>query len=178
MKKENYFQVGYVARTHGVDGNLIIKTETFFPDDIEEKETVFLEIEGLPVPFFISDNGISFRNDTSIIVSFDDINTEDEAAELIGAKVLLEQNKDNNNISAQTNNDLLDGYLIVDTTIGKVGTVNSIIHFPKNSVFQLFIQEKEILIPNEQKLIENINHETKTILMSLPDGLLDIYLNS
>ncbi len=177
MNKENCFQIGYIARTHGVDGGVIIKTENQFPEDIENEGTVFLEIEGLLVPFFISEQGISFRNETSIFTNFDDIAYDNEAAELIGSKVFIERNtilKQNTTELKKT--DLLVGYMLIDNKLGQIGKIDAIIRFPKNSVFQVFHGKKEILIPNEPKLILSTNHETQTLLMSLPEGLIAIYL--
>ena len=37
-------------------------------------------------------------------------------------------------------------------------------------------KESEVLVPLVEQTIDNLNIKTKTIQMTLPDGLLDVYL--
>jgi 16S rRNA processing protein RimM len=38
-------------------------------------------------------------------------------------------------------------------------------------------QEKEVLIPVQDHIVIRADHEQKQLLVALPDGLLDVYLN-
>src|SRR5690606_22352548 len=79
--------LGTLAKTHGIRGQLILKLNHFTFEDILLMETVFLEIEGLPVPFFVSE--YIERSGDTIILAFDDIETESKAKELIGLTVFI-----------------------------------------------------------------------------------------
>ena len=50
--------LGRILKIQGYDGTITVKLEKDFIDNIPEMESVFLEIEGKPVPFFISSSAI------------------------------------------------------------------------------------------------------------------------
>ena len=46
--------IGRIQKVQGYDGTLSVKLEKDFEEDISEMESVFIEYEGKPVPFFIT----------------------------------------------------------------------------------------------------------------------------
>jgi ribosomal protein L35AE/L33A len=50
MKYENRILLGRISRIHGYEGSVVIKLEQGFIENIPEMESVFIEIEGRPVP--------------------------------------------------------------------------------------------------------------------------------
>lgn len=67
------------------------------------------------------------------------------------------------------------GYRVVDQ--GRdLGSVLEIIEQPHQVLCRLEIDSKEVLIPiNEQTLVQ-IDHKQKSLMLTLPDGLLEVYL--
>ena len=45
--------VAQVLKSNGTDGELLLGFNGFGPEDIDLMEPVFIEFDGLPVPFFI-----------------------------------------------------------------------------------------------------------------------------
>ena len=51
--------LGRITKVSGYEGAVTVKLEKIFSENIPQMESVFLEIEGRPVPFFISDSEYS-----------------------------------------------------------------------------------------------------------------------
>ncbi|HUM64244.1 MAG TPA: 16S rRNA processing protein RimM, partial [Chitinophagaceae bacterium] len=67
------------------------------------------------------------------------------------------------------------GYSIIDN--GKVlGPILEVIEQPHQLLCRLDIQSKEVLVPLNETFLQKIDHRKKQVLVTLPEGLLDIYL--
>ena len=53
MRKEDCYLLGKITRKHGLSGNIILKLDTDQPEFYKNLESIFVEINGLLVPFFI-----------------------------------------------------------------------------------------------------------------------------
>ena len=54
MAYKNDILLGRITKVSGYEGAVTVKLEKIFTENIPQMESVFLEIEGRPVPFFIS----------------------------------------------------------------------------------------------------------------------------
>ena len=52
MRKEDCYFLGKITRRHGLAGNVILKLDTDQPELYNKLESIFVEINGLLVPFF------------------------------------------------------------------------------------------------------------------------------
>ena len=68
------------------------------------------------------------------------------------------------------------GYLVVDAHHGELGTIGDIIEMPQQAIAKVMKGNKEILFPLNKDFIEKVDHKEKKIFVSLPEGLVDIYL--
>jgi 16S rRNA processing protein RimM len=55
MTYNNQILLGRITRIHGYEGAVAIRLEKAFIDNFPEPESVFIETDGRPVPFFISE---------------------------------------------------------------------------------------------------------------------------
>ena len=55
MAYKSNILLGRITKVSGYEGAVAVKLEKIFTENIPQMESVFLEIEGRPVPFFISD---------------------------------------------------------------------------------------------------------------------------
>jgi len=53
MRKDDCYFLGKITRRHGLAGNVILKLDTDQPELYNKLESIFVEINGLLVPFFI-----------------------------------------------------------------------------------------------------------------------------
>ena len=76
MRKEECYFLGRITRRHGLSGNVILKMDTDQPEFYSKMESMFIEINGLLVPFFlINCHGVKgdslnilFKNSTEALV--------------------------------------------------------------------------------------------------------------
>ena len=66
------------------------------------------------------------------------------------------------------------GFLIKDVKMGEIGKVIDVDDSTINTLFIIEHDGNELLIPAQEDLIVDLNRETKTITMDLPNGLLTI----
>ena len=83
---DEIFPIGQINKPHGVNGELSF---TFSSDvfDTEEIPYLIMEIEGIYVPFFIEE--YRFRTNSTGLIRFQDINTEEAARELNGLTIYV-----------------------------------------------------------------------------------------
>ena len=67
------------------------------------------------------------------------------------------------------------GYTIVDNE-KSLGTILEVIEQPHQLLCRLEVQSKEVLIPLNEAFLQKIDHRKKQVVVTLPEGLLDIYL--
>ncbi len=67
------------------------------------------------------------------------------------------------------------GYHVIDQG-NDLGPVLEVIEQPHQILCRLEIEGKEVLIPVNEQTLRKIDHKTKTLVLMLPDGLLEVYL--
>ncbi|MBQ7423084.1 MAG: 16S rRNA processing protein RimM [Prevotella sp.] len=172
IKPEDVYKIGRIGKPHGVKGETTLQ----FSDDVfdrTEAEYLFLEIEGILVPFFIEE--YRFRNDSLALIKFCDIDTEKQARELTGCNVFFPRSlaDDDSNTPSWAQ---IVGFRLIDIHINKVvGTVQRVDDSTINILFEVHTEDgKDVLIPASEDLITDIDTEKQEIRIELPDGILDL----
>ena len=162
---------GDILKTFGINGELIIKLSNDAPDKINTKEPVFIIIDGLSVPFYF--NRVENRGTNKVLAVFDDMETAASAQELVGKKIYYQSDEELEEIQDLG---IFIGFTLIDKQLGELGKVSDFFDFPNNPCFQIIYNEKEVLIPVNEDLIEGIDEQEQIILLNLPEGLLNIYM--
>jgi len=167
IRQEEVYQIGRIGKTHGVKGEVSLH----FDDDVFDRtdaDYVVLEVDGLLVPFFFEE--YRFRSDSTAIVKFCDIDTQERARQLTGCDVYfpLSLTPDDAPVTWA----FFVGFTLIDAHTGKsVGTIASVDDQTVNILFEL---EGGQLIPAAEELITDIDRDNKTITIELPEGILEI----
>ena len=85
--------------------------------------------------------------------------------------------KDLPELEEDEDDDELDGWLgftIIDDHWGIIGVIEELKILPGQELAVVTYKEKKISIPLVEDLIYDLDLETQTIRMNLPDGLLDL----
>ncbi len=171
----NSLCLGKITKTHGIKGQVLLRLDQFGFDDILRMEPVFIEIDGLPVPFFIEQ--YKEKTTDTLILSFDDINSEEDAAELAGCKLFIDKN--NIRLSNHINNirqlSDLRGYTVIDKEAGKLGKLKDVLDIEMNPLLSIMNRKKEILLPFQPEFIVSVDTKNKIIYTHSPSGLSDIF---
>ncbi|MCX6291490.1 MAG: hypothetical protein NT126_06965 [Bacteroidetes bacterium] len=173
ISKNNLIHIGFISKPSGFKGDVICAIETGEAEDYLDLEFLFIELEGKPVPFFAEEKKI--RSD-SMIVKLEDVNAESEAKKLSGKKIFVEKTG-TPTATDKPDWDSLLGYTIQDKTYGLLGPLEGIEEFPQQLIGKCTVKGKEVLLPLHDELILGINDKKKEILLDLPAGFLDIYLD-
>lgn len=168
IKKEEVYKIGRIGKAHGVKGEVSFN----FDDDVFDRvdaEYLILEVDGILVPFFMEE--YRFRSDSTALVKFEDIDTQDRARELTNCDVYFPRDLADDEEEVLTYSFLV-GFDIVEASTGKkVGTIASVDESTLNILFEL---EDGMLIPASEELITDIDKDNKTITITLPEGILDL----
>lgn len=172
FNKENLYFLGTLVKTRGVEGFFVLALKDLQPEDIPETESVFIEINGLLVPFFIS--RFSDMGKSSMLVKFDDIDSNAKAKEFIGCKIYIPADRVNIPDDSYSKNMDFTGYRIFDSKYGDIGKITEILDIRKNPLFKVKSENNEYMIPVNKDILREIDHNKKVIFTELPEGLLDI----
>ena len=162
------YKIGTLTRTHGIGGELSMN----FTDDVWDRadaDNVFLEVDGIQVPFFLE--GWRFRSDSVALLKFQDIDNSEDATEYVGADVYFPYD-----LTPEPDEDdeytwkHFTGWQVVDTVYGALGEIDYVEDSTVNTIF--CIEGK--LVPATEDFIERIDAKERTIYMNLPEGLLDL----
>lgn len=174
MAKQEYFELGAIAKPHGIKGALHAFLDVDDPYEYEELTSVFVQEGQELVPYFISD--IQIKANLNLI-SFEGIDTVDKAKEMVGKKLFLPVSflpklKDNQFYFHE-----IIGFQVNDAQLGLLGTVKEVVSLGSQDVVVMNYQHKEVLIPLTDEIIPSVNKKEKTLQTNLPEGLLEVYLN-
>ena len=164
MNKEDYINAGYFSKPHGFKGHLsfhqLIEADILY----EEIDHIMLEVNELLTPFFIE----NIDSKGKVIFKLEQITNEKEAKKIQSKQVFI--NKKYVQINEQDSEENLIGYQLIDKQL-------RLEDLPAHQLWVIKNNNKEILLPVENKFIEEINHETKTINYNAPEGLISLYLD-
>ena len=168
MIREDCSKIGYIAKPHGIAGNIILRLNGNFADEIEPGEPLFVEFDGTLVPFFIEE---ITPQENRALVKLEFVNSEPDASKLSSKSVFYsikagELSPDNALI--------YESFFINDKNSGKQGEILEYIPDNLNPLFKTAFDNMEYLIPVLSDFILDIDKENKIIHMNLPEGLLDI----
>ncbi|MCX6253451.1 MAG: ribosome maturation factor RimM [Bacteroidia bacterium] len=171
MAYNNNILLGRITKVSGYEGAVTVKLEKIFTENIPQMESVFLEIEGRPVPFFIS--GLEYSGADILKLWFEGYNSIEKISEFTGCRIFLTTGISDNNQNDDNQN--LIGYLVFAQEDKLLGSITRVI--PNNGQWLLNVispNKKDLLIPFQEHFIVSIDKRKKIIVMDLPEGLTEI----
>lgn len=171
MTRDNYISLGMIVKTRGISGDLVIRSKKKILQLKSNCKTIWIEIDGLLVPFFIS--SYTFLKDNEILIGFEDIDLPEKAAKLKGRNAFVHKS-DAVLPSIDDIPEHILGYMIIDIHSGEIGKITGIEEIPENSLFRVEYGHREILIPIQEGIICEINEKKRFIRVNLPGGFLEI----
>jgi 16S rRNA processing protein RimM len=175
MNIDACYQLGYIVRTHGVKGQVVAFFDVDYPEDYEELESVFLQLNGKLVPFFIS--ALDIQPNGRIILKFEDIDSIVEAEKLKNTPLYLPLDQLPELDEDQFYFHEVIGYTVIDEQLGELGTIREIYEMPYQDLMAMDYQGVEVLIPVQDELILRADKAARKLYVNLPEGLVDIYTN-
>jgi 16S rRNA processing protein RimM len=169
MTRDECILLGSITKTHGVHGQLILRTKEGSIEPDEKWESLFIEIDGIMVPFFISE--IYTLREGEWVLGFDDIADKGMAESLTGHAVWIYRDL-LKSAPGKISLEQLVGFTVHDKASGKSGRIREFMDIPGNPVFDAVIDGRDQILPARFEFILDLNMEDKSIIMNLPEGLV------
>lgn len=171
ISREDILWVGHTQKPYGIRGEIMVLFQKAEYADIDA-EYYFLEIDGIPVPFFVEE--FTFATDVSARVKFEDVNDEKTASRYVNLEVFLPREAVNAVHMPDSDDwESFVGYTIVDQHGNTLGIIREVDSTTLNVLFIVQQEERELLIPAAEDFIVAIDAEKKILEMFLPEGLTD-----
>lgn len=177
IQESQLIEVGYITKLHGLKGEMQATVTDPVFDDVKKCPYLVCLLDGIYVPFFIQN--YRFRSDTSMLLTFEDIDTQEKAQPFCGQTLYFDRRcftkQEAKDYDAAVEEELgYIGYQLIDTELGLIGEITGIDDQTANVLFLVDRNGEELMIPAADDLVEEIDDEARTILMHLPVGLINM----
>jgi len=174
MEVDACYLLGHVVKTHGLKGEVSLFLDVDDPEQYNKLDSVWLEDQGSTmVPYFVESLMIETKKVTA---KFEDIDDIASASNLVGKKLYLPLSTLPKLEGEAFYYHEINGYQVIDRALGALGVVAHIYEGTKQSLIGMTYQGKEVLIPVTKSILLGVDREKREISVSLPDGLLEIYM--
>ncbi len=171
--EKSYRNIGKIVSAFGLKGDLIVLHHLGKKITVTKIKVIFLEQKKDELlPYFVEN--IRKKGDNELYLKLEGIDTKESATKFLRREVWL--NEEEIQTHTQKSNPIgWVGYRILDQ--GKdLGPILEVIEQPHQVLCRIEMDTKEVLIPINEQTLDKVDHKNKTVLLSLPDGLLDVYL--
>ncbi|MDO6595475.1 ribosome maturation factor RimM [Oceanihabitans sp. 2_MG-2023] len=174
MKKEDCFYLGKIVKKYSFKGEVLVKLDTDEPEIYDGLESVFVDLRGNLVPFFIEK--AQLHKSELLRIKFEDVDTDEDADAILKNELylpleFLPKLEDDKFYFHE-----ITGFTVKDVNFGDVGIITGVNDTTAQALFEIDRDGIEILIPMNDHFIKKVDKENKVILVDTPEGLIDLYL--
>ncbi len=174
MESEGFFYLGKILKPFGSKGHVLVLLDVDDPGKYETLESLFVEISGDRIPFFIE--SFELKEDRKALVKFEDVTSPEEAEPLTGKELYLPMPVLEPLKGRQFYYHEIEGFRVIDEVHGELGILDSIMEMPLNSLLRILKGNKEILVPLQDEILKKIDRRKKILHIRAPEGLIELYL--
>lgn len=168
-----YFRIGKFISTFGLKGELVLKHNLGKKTSLKGVKAIFIEERKESfIPWFVESTKI--KNEEEVYIKLEGINVREQALRLTQKEVWLPET-DFKKFSAKSSPINLLGFEIVEGE-QVLGKILEVIEQPHQILCRIELGNKEAYIPLHEETIKKIDRKNQQVIVSLPPGLLEIYL--
>jgi 16S rRNA processing protein RimM len=169
---ENTINVGKIVATFGIDGQIILVHALGKKSNFKDVEFMLIEeTKGSLLPYFIKT--ASAKTETESYILFEGIASKEAAKRLLNKQVWM-PNEVFRKLTNKQSPIAMIGYSIIANGVS-IGNVMEVIEQPHQILLTVLYKNNEAYIPMHQDNVIEINHKNQQILLTIPEGLLEIY---
>ncbi len=170
-------EIGKFNHPHGINGEISAVIDDCV--DVEALKCIVVEFDGILIPFFI--NSVRSKSSTTVLLGIDDVENEIQASKF--SNKIIYALADDSAIAEDIDSSDEDGLYASDLIGYKIESVDGVLNgeivdIDDSTANVLFIvltaDNRQILVPVADELIDSIDERGRKILVDLPQGLLDI----
>lgn len=167
MSTKNYFCIGKIVGTRGLNGELKVEPYTDFPEDFYEIKNIFLDIESEPLDI----KNIRVHK-SQVLMLLTNVQNRTQA-EFMRGKLLYAFKKDIPLDEDRFFIEELKGCLVEDVNSNEIyGKVKDIFNTGANDIYSIVDEEgKEYLLPIIEGTVKEINLEAEKIMINPIKGV-------
>ena len=176
MRKEDCFYLGKIVSKYSYKGEVLVKLDTDEPEIYENMESVFVRLSADHlVPFFIERCRLHKSN--LLRIDFEEVKDEVSADRIMGAELFLPLS-----FLPKLEGDKfyfheVIGFVVQDSVHGNIGTITGVNDTTSQVLFEVDKDGKQLLIPMTDEILTKVDRASRTIFVTTPDGLVDLYLS-
>ena len=172
--KDEFFYLGTLTRPFGLKGELCAFFDTDNPERYTQLDALFLDLDGEKIPYTVEH--IAYRGNNQFVIKFDGIGPN-ECREFAQVELYLPLSQlpplDGNRFYFHE----VVGFRVVDSNYGDIGTLDQVVEYPAQPLFSISKNGTEILVPVIDQVIDRVDREGRTLYITAPNGLIDLYLD-
>lgn len=168
-----YYKIGKLVAVFGLKGELVLKHTLGKKTSLKGLQALFMEEKKQSfIPWFIETAKI--KSEEEVYLKLEGVDTREAAMKLTQKEIWIPE-PDFKKLAAKSAPGSILGYIIINDD-EPLSEILEVIEQPHQLLCRLEINQKEVLIPLNEQTIQKIDHKKKQVSVSLPDGLLEIYL--
>ena len=168
------FVLGKTLKPHGLRGDVAVKLDVDVPHHYRDLDLVWVSRQGAMVPYSLT--MVSVRPKVTVF-HFEGTDDVEGAAAMSGHDLLLPIASLPPLSGLKFYYHEVIGFELVDVQSGKLGTIEQILDLPGNPLFKSVRDGVEGLFPMTDDVLRDVNRESKTITLDLPEGFYDLYFS-
>lgn len=152
-------RIAKILKAWGKDGDVLAGSPDFDLQGLNTSEPVFVEFDGLPVPFFIESS--VQKGSGRCVWHLIGVDSLEDAEELCGKEVFLDAEEES------ADEEDFSGWTLLDRG-RRVGVIDAMEWIPGNPCLRV----GETLIPLHEDLVLGVDPDARTLDLAVPLGLL------
>ncbi|MCX6312894.1 MAG: ribosome maturation factor RimM [Bacteroidetes bacterium] len=165
--------LGYTLRASGVQGEVIIELDVDDPSRYKKLDSIFIELHGSLVPFFVKGTKL---NGNSLTVKLDGVDKPDDTRSILKCSVFLPLDKLPKLNDKTFYNHEIVGFEVIDERFGVVGIAEEILDRMMQPVIKIKSGKQEVMIPLSEGAIIKVDRAERKLYVTSPEGLIELYL--
>ncbi|MDF4201888.1 ribosome maturation factor RimM [Maribacter sp. SA7] len=175
MRKEDCFYLGNIVSKYSFKGEVLVKLDTDDPEIYENMESVFVSLGNNLVPFFIKRCRLHKSN--LLRIDFEEVKSESDADRIMKSGLYLPLTMLPKLYGNKFYYHEIIGFSMIDSVHGDIGIIQSVNDTTAQALFEVEKDGVQLLIPVSDDIITKVDRENKSIFVTTPDGLVELYLS-
>ena len=165
-------RIGKIVATHGLKGQVVFTHLLTGQDWLRKVMPLFVELrKGSRIPFFM--RSLKPSGDDAYLLHLEETETVEQARALVGRPVFVDETKIK--LPSATDSPLLwIGFRMKDESGADLGELEDVYQTPAQWLGELRHEGREVLIPLVPEVVKSVNLAQRTIVVDLPEGLLEV----
>jgi 16S rRNA processing protein RimM len=172
INKDNCMLLGTIAKPYGAKGLLQIRNSGVPAGDVKDRGLVFIEVDGLPVPFFVE--SFQEKSTDTVILKIEGLDSESGAREFTGYPVYIMKEQLKHRLHKTSKIIHVSGYRVEDIHQGMLGEATQIYDIAQNPLLGVNYHGKEYLVPLQEEIVLDIDDTAQLIRINAPEGLFEL----